>query len=40
MGEELLGVFFLVDSKGVIHIPKKDPWGLGRCLGLWLQNLP
>ena len=32
MGEELLGIFFLVDNKGVIHVPKPDPVRLGKVL--------
>ena len=33
VGEELLDVFCLVDDKGVIHMPKPDPGGLGE---LWM----
>ena len=29
VGEELLGVFCLVDDKGVIHIPEPYPWRIG-----------
>ena len=29
VGEKLLGVFCLVDNKGVINIPKPDPGGRG-----------
>ena len=26
--EELLGMFWLLDYKGFIHIPKSDPWSI------------
>ena len=29
VGKELLGVFCLVDTKGVIHVPKPNPRGVG-----------
>ena len=32
VGEELLGVFCLVDDKGVIHIPQQILRGLGAVL--------
>ena len=32
MGKELLGVFCLVDNKGVIHTPEPNPGMLGEVL--------
>ena len=32
VGKELLGVFCLINNKGVIHAPKQDPWGFGEVL--------
>ena len=29
MLEELLGMFCLLDDKGVIHIPESQPWWIG-----------
>ena len=29
VGEKFLGVFYLVDDKGVIHVPKPDPGDIG-----------
>ena len=40
VGKELLGEFCLVENKGVIHIPKPNPGGLGEVLKALVSNPP